>query len=163
MVSDATHSESPPAAPWIDAFVMQMSRLGTRLPPAAVVARASQLWRTHWCDDPVQTALDEVYAKVRLTLSAEGASDQDLARGLAAAMGVLTAGGVSAQQALMAHWLHEGWKGLGAPETARPPDATLMAARLWVEAGEAAAKACGQGRSGQPPSGVTLGVEESVS
>lgn len=163
MVLANAQRESPPSGPWIDAFVMQMSRMGTRLPPAAVAARASQLWRTHWCDDPVQTALEEAHAKARLTIEVKGASTEDLARGLEAAAAVLTAGGVSPQQALMAHWLREGWKELGSPEAPRPPAATLLAASLWVEAERAAAQACCRDRTTQAPTLAKLGVQDTDS
>jgi hypothetical protein len=61
----AAHRDMLPAAPWIDTFVMEMSRLGTRLPPAAVVARGIQHWLIHWPDDPKETALSELHTDVR--------------------------------------------------------------------------------------------------
>lgn len=160
---DTAHLESQPSGPWIDAFVMQMSRMGTRLPPAAVVARASQLWQSHWCDDPVQTALEEAHAKARLTLDVAGAGTQDLAHGLEAAAAVLAAGGVSPQQALMAHWLRESWEESGSPDAARPSGTTLRAASLWAAAEAAAAQACRHGQAGQAPTRATLGIQDTAS
>jgi hypothetical protein len=157
---DIASCDSPPSAPWIDTFVMQMSRLGTRLPPAAVVARATQLWHTHWCDDPVQTALSELHTRARLAIDVEGATAEELARGLAAAAAVLDAGGASPQRALRAHWLRQGWEEQGSPNDMCPSAGDLRVAALWDDAEVAAALACCQGWTRRPPERATLSIEE---
>jgi hypothetical protein len=50
-------------AAWIDAFVMHMSKLGSRASPEVLTEMAEAWWNTHKTSDPVKTAqwrVDEI-------------------------------------------------------------------------------------------------------
>ncbi|TBR77022.1 MAG: hypothetical protein EPN64_04695 [Burkholderiaceae bacterium] len=78
----------------------------------------------------------------RLALNIEGASPEDLARGIAAAQAVFDEARVTPAQAARGLFNRDGWDDRGLPEDTQPTDAEMQAAAIWEDAEFAAAAAC---------------------
>lgn len=88
----------------------------------------------------------------QLVLHVDGASDADLARGLAAAHAVFTAAGITPAKGARGLFNRERWDVQGFPEDAEPSPEDLDAASAWDDADRAAAQACCAGWPAAPES-----------
>jgi hypothetical protein len=84
-----------------------------------------------------------------IRIRVEGATPEEIERGLAAAQAVFDKDGVTDDEAATAAYIVEGW--MEYPNTERPTGRDLDIYQLWSEADCAAAKAC---CSGWPPDRV---------
>jgi hypothetical protein len=95
--------------------------------------------------------------ELNLTLNVEGASNEELMRGLRAAIALFDKAGVSAVEAAYATFRREGWDVAGFDPSAQPSAAEMKAAALWDNATEAAIAACCAGWPALP-AGATLSL-----
>ncbi|QKC98396.1 hypothetical protein [Mesorhizobium sp. NZP2298] len=79
---------------------------------------------------------------MELRLSIEGATPEELARGVAAAEAVFARAGITALQGAEGLFALEGWDIKGFPEDDQPTEDEDRAATVWMEADEAATTAC---------------------
>lgn len=84
---------------------------------------------------------------MELRLNIEGATPEELARGIAAAEAVFSRAGITALQGAEGLFALEGWDIKGFPEDDQPTEDEDQAASVWMEADEAATTAC---RAGWP-------------
>jgi hypothetical protein len=96
----------------------------------------------------------------KLRLAVAGASDEDLRRGLAAAVSVFTEGRVTPLRAARAHALRDAWELAGHPDRAMPSAEIMRAATLWEDAESAAAQACFAGWTRPHTDWAFLGIAE---
>jgi hypothetical protein len=95
--------------------------------------------------------------EVGLRLDVEGASNEELMRGLRAAIALFDKAGVSAMEAAYATFRREGWDVAGFDPAAEPSAAEMKTAALWDNAEEAAIAACCAGWPALP-TGATLSL-----
>jgi len=79
---------------------------------------------------------------MELRLNIEGATPEELARGVAAAEGVFERAGITPLQGAEGLFALEGWDIKGFPEDDKPTEDEDQAATIWMEADEAATTAC---------------------
>ncbi|MER8859105.1 hypothetical protein NKI09_15805 [Mesorhizobium sp. M0757] len=79
---------------------------------------------------------------MELRLNIEGATPQELCRGIAAAEAVFARAGITALQGAEGLFALEGWDIKGFPEDDKPTEDEDQAATVWLEADKAAAAAC---------------------
>ncbi|MCQ8871938.1 hypothetical protein NP945_08900 [Mesorhizobium sp. LMG17149] len=79
---------------------------------------------------------------MELRLNIEGATPEELARGVAAAEAVFSRAGITALQGAEGLFALEGWDIKGFPEDDQPTEDEDQAASVWMEADEAATTAC---------------------
>lgn len=79
---------------------------------------------------------------MELRLNIEGATPEELAHGVAAAEAVFAQAGITALQGAEGLFALEGWDIKGFPEDDQPTEDEDRAATVWMEADEAATKAC---------------------
>jgi hypothetical protein len=95
--------------------------------------------------------------ELNLTLDVEGTSNEELMRGLRAAIALFDKAGVSAVEAAHAAFKREGWDVAGFDPSAKPSAEEMKAAALWDNAEEAAIEACCAGWPALPV-GATLSL-----
>ena len=93
---------------------------------------------------------------MKLRLRIEGASPEEMARGIAAAEAVFAKEGVSAEEAAYGTFALEGWDIKGFPEDDEPSEAEDIGASVWLAADKAAIEAC---CAGWPEVPRTLSLE----
>lgn len=79
---------------------------------------------------------------MQLVMDVEGASPEELARGLAAAQAVFAAAAVTPYEAARGFFDRKSWDDQGFPEETMPSDKAMDAADAWEDAQHAADKAC---------------------
>lgn len=92
-----------------------------------------------------------------IRIAVEGASDDEIRRGLAAAQAVFDRAGVTAAEAAKARFITEAWDDYGFPDP--QPEAELEICDVWDDADEAALNACCAGwPEDRKPSSAELGL-----
>ncbi len=99
---------------------------------------------------------------MKVIIHVDGAEDEELNRGVAAAQAVFDSAGVTAYEAATAHFAREGWDVAGFQGDG-PMDAVMHRAAIWHEADLAAVQACCATWSAIPESaGLEVHIEEST-
>ncbi|TAM36955.1 MAG: hypothetical protein EPN61_15310 [Burkholderiaceae bacterium] len=99
-----------------------------------------------------RNATNREHGAFQLALHIEGATPDDLARGVAAAQAVFDDTGVTPAKAARALFNRDGWDVRGFPEEAQPTEAEMQAAAVWEDAEFAATSACCAGWATVPVS-----------
>ncbi|MBZ9991204.1 hypothetical protein LB572_29355 [Mesorhizobium sp. BH1-1-5] len=79
---------------------------------------------------------------MKMTLNLEGASPEEVARGISAAEAVFAEAGITAEEAADGMFALEGWDGQSFSEDAEPTEDDDAAAAVWMKANKAALEAC---------------------
>ncbi|RWE77598.1 hypothetical protein [Mesorhizobium sp.] len=82
---------------------------------------------------------------MELRLDIEGATPEEIARGIKAAQAVFDDAGITAEEAAHGMFALEGWDIKGFPEGEKPSEQEQKAADAWLEANRAACDACCSG------------------